>query len=38
VEKLRNAAAIAGSWLLALVIVAVVLGVNIVLLIAHPFW
>lgn len=37
-RKLRNAVAVAGSWLLALIIVAVVLGVNFVLFIGHPFW
>jgi hypothetical protein len=37
-EKLRSVAAVVGSWLLALVIVAVVFGVNFVLFIGHPWW
>lgn len=37
-EKLKGAAAVVGSWLLALAIVAAVLAVNVVLFIAHPFW
>lgn len=37
-ENLRNAAGLVGSWLLALALVAVVLGVNFVLFIGHPFW